>query len=99
MDEQICSLRRKLEEDSLKLQSFYESFIKVKNEILGIQVDVPRKDDDDDEEEEEDEENNEDAMDVEEWFELNLNIFFYCLLTERTKKTIHPFIHPHACMN
>lgn len=66
MDEQICSLRRKLEEDSLKLQSFYESFIKVKNEILGIQVDVPRKDDDDDEEEEEDEENNEDAMDVEE---------------------------------
>ena len=70
MDEQICSMRRKLEEDSFKLQSFYESFIKVKNEILGIQVDDPKKDDDDEEEEEEEEEeegeNNEDAMDVEE---------------------------------
>lgn len=76
MDEQICSLRRKLEEDSLKLQSFYESFIKVKNEILGIQVDVPRKDDDDDEEEEEDEENNENAMDVEEWFEFEFEYIF-----------------------
>ena len=100
MDEQICSMRRKLEEDSFKLQSFYESFIKVKNEILGIQVDDPKKDDDDEEEEEEEEEeegeNNEDAMDVEEWFEFEFACTFcYCLLKKRTKKTIHPSIYPN----
>ena len=38
IDEQISALRKKMEDDSKKLHSIYEAFVKVKNEILGIEV-------------------------------------------------------------
>ena len=38
IDEQISALRKKMDEDSKKLYSIYEAFVKVKNEILGIEV-------------------------------------------------------------
>ena len=38
IETEISKLRKKMEEDSTKLHSIFEAFVKVKNEILGIQI-------------------------------------------------------------
>ena len=38
IEAEISKLRKKMEEDSTKLHSIFEAFVKVKNEILGIQI-------------------------------------------------------------